>query len=114
VLLSNLFVHHKPPQPKFAPGLFLALLAAFVLIGQTKPVYGLVGIGTTAIVASVLILLNRDRIWEMYQKTYKKQKGVAGMWTRPNRVYYTINVYLLWPFVLFLGLICLWAAYAVS
>ena len=55
MLLSNLFVSHKVPQPRFAPGLFLALLAFFVLLGESKPVYGLVGIGVTSLTAGALI-----------------------------------------------------------
>jgi hypothetical protein len=110
MLISNLFVKHKVPQPRFAPGLFLALLAVFSLVGQYRPVVGLVGIGTTAIITSVLIELNRKRIWENYRKGYKKIKGLKGIWTEPNKVFYTLNVAFLWPFILFLGVICLWAA----
>ena len=114
MLISNLFVRHKVPPPRFAPALFLTLLAVFVLLGNTKPVVGLVGIGATVIVAAVLIELNRDRIWDTYRKTYKKERGLKGKWTEPNVIYYNLNVYLLWPFVLFLGLLCLYAAYILA
>ena len=114
MLLSNLFVRHKVPPPRFAPGVFLALLAAFVILGNSKPVYGLIGIGVTTVIAGLLVELNRDRIWEMYLKTYKKQKGLKGLWTKPNLVYYNLNVYFLWPFVMFLGAMCLYAAYVLS
>lgn len=114
MLISNLFVRHKTPPPRFAPGLFLVLLAAFVVIGQTKPVFALVGIGTTLVVASTLVEVNRNRIWEGYKKSYKRNSGMVGLWTKPNPVYFNINVWFLWPFILFLGLVCLWAAYIVS
>jgi len=114
MLLSNLFTKHKVPPPRFAPGVFLALLAMFVLLGNAKPAYGLLGIGTTVVIGGLLVELNRDRIWETYLKTYKKQKGLRGVWSRPNRLYYNLNVYFLWPFVMFLGAVCLWAAYALS
>jgi hypothetical protein len=114
MLLSNLFVSHKVPQPRFAPGLFLALLAFFVLLGESKPVYGLVGIGVTSLTAGALIELNRDRIWEMYRKSYRKQKGLKGRFTEPSHLYYNINVWFLWPFVMFLGVLCLYAAYMLS
>jgi hypothetical protein len=113
MLISSLFVRHKVPPPRFAPGLFLFLLAVFALLGQDRPVFGLVGIGTTLIVAAVLVETNRGRIWELYKQNHKKSKG-AGPWSRPDPVYYNINVYFLWPFILFLGLSCLWAAYMVS
>ncbi|HUD11883.1 MAG TPA: hypothetical protein VMS08_05710 [Candidatus Saccharimonadia bacterium] len=114
MIMSNMFLHHKSPQPQFAPLLFVALLAIFALVGQARPIIGLVGIGTTAIITAVLVEVNRERIWETYRKQYKKQRGMKGLWTAPNRVYYTINVMVLWPFIFFLGFLCLWAAYALS
>ncbi len=114
MLISNLFVTHKVPQPRFAPGLFIGLLAIFALMGQSKPVVGLVGIGTTAVVAAVLVEVNRRRIWESYRKSYRKRAGLMGLWTKPNAVYYTLNVAFLWPFILFLGIVCLWAAYVLA
>ena len=114
MLLSNLVTRHKAPQPRFAPALFLMLIALFVVLGDSKPVYGLMGIGTTVLIAGLLVELNRDRIWDTYRKTYKKERGLKGMWTEPNRIYYNLNVYFLWPFVMFLGATCLWAAYWLS
>jgi hypothetical protein len=114
MLISSLFVKHKVQPPRFAPGLFLFLLAAFVLVGDFKPVYGLVGIGTTVLIAGVMIEVNRNRIWEMYLKTHKKQKGLSSIWTKPNKLYYNLNVYMVWPFVIFMGLVCLWSAYILS
>ena len=113
MILSGLFVKHKVQPPRFAPSLFLILLAAFVLVGEDKPVYGLVGIGTTVIIGGALVLMNRDNIWDLYLQTYKKRKNM-GFWTKPNRIYYNLNVYMLWPFVIFMGLICLWSAYILS
>jgi hypothetical protein len=107
-------MRHKTPAPRFAPGLFLGLLVAFTLIGESRPVIGLVGLGTTLIITAVLIELNRQRIWDDYKKAYKKTKGVSGLWTKPNPVYYTINVVFLWPFIIFLGVVSLWAAYIIG
>ena len=114
MLISHLFTRHKTPAPRFAPGLFVGLLVAFTLLGQTKPVFGLVGLGTTLIVTAVLIELNRARIWDTYRASFKQRKGVRGIWTRPDPIYYTINVVFLWPFIIFLGILCLWAAFVLS
>jgi len=114
MLISHLFTRHKSLKPKFAPGLFVGLLGSFVVLGQTKPIVGLTGIGTTLIVTGVLIELNRRTIWDNYRKTFHKQKGLAGLWTKPNEFYYTINVQFLWPLIIFLGVVCLWAAYALA
>ncbi len=114
MLVSHLFTKHKTPAPRFAPGLFVGLIVAFVILGQSKPTFGLVGLGTVLITVGCLIELNRERIWEGYKKSYKKQKGVSGLWTKPNSVYYTINIVFLWPLIIFLGFVCLWAAYLLS
>jgi len=114
MFISHLFTHHKTPKPRFAPGLFLGFLVAFVLLGQTKPVFGLVGLGTTLIVTGVLVELNRQRIWDDYVKAYRKRKGLKGILTKPNEIYYTINVLFLWPLIIFLGFICLWSAYLLA
>lgn len=114
MLLSNLLPGHKVPPPRFAPGLFLALLIIFIIVGQAQPILALVGIGTTILIAGALVELNRRRIWETYLKTYRKRKGLAGVWSRPSQLYYNINVYFLWPFVMLLGAMCLYAAYLLS
>lgn len=114
MLLSNLFTRHKTPPPRFAPGLFLGLILLFVLLGQAKPVYGLIGIGTVLIITAGMVEINRQRIWDQYKKTYKKQAGLLGLWTKPNQIYYTINVMILWPFIMFLGICSLFAAYVLS
>jgi hypothetical protein len=115
MLISHLLPrHHKTPPPKFAPGIFMGLLAGFSILGLTKPIFGLVGLGTTLLVSGVLVEINRVRIWDDYRALYKKSRGFKGMWTKPNPVYYTINVVFLWPFIIFLGFISLWAAYMAS
>ncbi|MDF2460657.1 MAG: hypothetical protein K0S68_60 [Candidatus Saccharibacteria bacterium] len=114
MLLSNLFIKHKEHRPKFAPMIFLFLLTIFIFIGDTRPVMALVGIGTIVTIAAVLVLINRDAIWDDYRDRFKKNKGLKGVWVEPNRVYYNINVFVLWPFVLVLGILCLISAYAVS
>ncbi len=113
MLVSHLFTRHKTPAPRFAPGLFLGLMLSFVVLGQSRPAFGLVGLGTVLITSGSLIILNRERIWENYKKTYKK-RGLKGLWTKPNPIYYTINIVFLWPFIIFLGFVCLAAAYMVG
>ena len=114
MLISHLFMRHRTPAPRFAPGLFLGLLIAFTLLGQDKPVVGLTGIGATLVAAGALVELNRQRIWDEYRKSYRKAKGLAGLWSKPDPLYYTLNVVFLWPLIIVLGIVCLWAAYALG
>ena len=114
MLISHLLIGHKVPAPRFAPGLFIGLIAVFAILGQSRPVVGLAGIGTILIITGTLIELNRQRIWENYRKAHRKQKGVMGIWTKPNMMYYRINVLFLWPLIIFIGAVCVWAAYALA
>ena len=114
MLLSNLLVRHKTPGPRFAPGLFVGLLVTFVVLGQSKPLFGLVGLGVTLIVTGVLVELNRRRIWDNYRKSFRKSAGLKGLWTKPDPIYYSINVVIIWPLIVILGVICLWAAYILA
>lgn len=114
MLFSHLFMRHKTPEPRFAPGLFVALVALFGSMGQTRPVVALAGVGTVLLLSGVLVELNRVRIWEGYLKTYKKKRGIKSFWTKPSHMYYTINVLFLWPFIMFIGLVCIWAAYSLA
>jgi hypothetical protein len=109
-MFQHLFHQHKTPQPRFAQGLFLVLVAAFVIILRGRPVVGLTGLGTTLILAAGLVEANRGRIWTDYKKAYRKQKGLRGRLTAPDKIYYQINIYLLWPFIAFLGAVCLYVA----
>lgn len=90
---------------------FLILIIAFTLLTFSRPVVGLSGLGVVAILMAIIIELNRFRIWESYRKNFKKKLGIRGWWSEPNKLYYNLNVYLLWPFVGVLGFVCLWVAY---
>lgn len=112
--LRQLFRRTPTPRPHYASGLLAGFVVAFAIVCQTKPVVGLAGLGTVAIVAAALVELNRVRIWEDYKKAYKKQRGKKSGLRAPNRLYYTINVALLWPAILLLGVLCLYLAYTLA
>jgi len=114
MFLSHLIIRHKVPKPQFAEWLFVGLMAVFAIVGQVKPAVGLTGLGTVLILGATLVELNRVRIWETYRKSYKKIKGSGHFWRGPNHVYYTINVRFLWPFIFFLGVLSLYAAYVLG
>ena len=114
MLLSNLLIRHKTPQPRFVPALFLSLLIIFTVVGFARPIRSLVGLGTTLILASALVLANRRAIWDNYRKAYRRRAGLLSMMSAPAHIYYTINVRLLWPLIFVLGVACLWAAWLLS
>jgi hypothetical protein len=98
-------------QSKGLMAIFFGLILLFTVITFFRPVVGLSGLGVVAIIVASIIELNRNRIWEAYRKDYKKSKGIRGWWSEPNRLYFNLNTYFLWPLVGILGVACLWAAY---
>lgn len=100
---------HRSPKPQFGESVLALLVVFFALMVQIRPIVGLTGLGTTLLVIAVLIELNRVRIWDDYKKAWKKRKGL--FWHAPHKIYYNLNVYVVWPLVALLGLACLWAAY---
>jgi len=114
-MLSKLFRHHRSTKPRYyAQGLFFGLFLLFAVVAQIKPVFGLVGLGTLAILAAGVVELHSQRIWDEYRKGYKKQRRFTGIWHEPKEIYFQLNVYVLWPLVALLGALCLWAGYRLA
>jgi hypothetical protein len=62
-------------------------------------------IGTTLVLVALFIELEHRVIWENYKKHYHPHRNrFADAVFRPNRWVYIANVYILWPFVLVMGL----------
>lgn len=114
MMLHHLLHRHKTPKPAFIPGMFLGLLGFFVLFLDTRPVLALSGIGVTLIIAGVLVEKNRVEIWDEYRAEYKKRHKFFGLWSEPKQIYYTLNVSFVWPLVILLGILSLYAAYVLS
>ena len=109
------FFRRSMPQPRFALGLLLGLVVAFMILLRERPILGLSGLGTVAIIAAGLVEANHSRIWEAYRQQYKKRsKRDQSVWTRPSEAYYRMNVIVLWPLVAILGVWCLWLAYTMG
>jgi len=113
-MLAKLFRRHRSAQPHYAQGVFLGLLLFFVVAAQLKPVFGLIGVGLLAIFAAGVVELNSQRIWKDYRSAYKKQRRFTGLWHEPKQLYYQLNIYVLWPLVALLGVLCLLAGYSLA
>ncbi len=112
-MLSHLFFHKPEPKPQMGSWVFLVLIVLFGGLTQVQPVIGLTGLGTTLVVMSLLIELNRHVIWRGYEKAYKKHRR-KNIWLEPNPVVYRLNVGVLIPTLGILGAFCLWVAYTLS
>jgi hypothetical protein len=103
---------NSTPKARFAGWAFVDLVAFFGAISLLRPVMGLAGLGAVLVLAAILVEANKDVIWQSYKKNYKKAKGpLKQFWSKPNDLYYQINVYVLWPVIFALGLASIYAAY---
>lgn len=107
--------HRSTPRARFAGWAFVDLVVLFSAISLYRPAAGLSGLGAVLILGSVLVEANKDAIWQGYKKTYKKSKDPwQELWNRPNELYNTLNVYLVWPLIFILGLASIYAAYTIA
>ncbi|MDX1766341.1 MAG: hypothetical protein R3313_05325 [Candidatus Saccharimonadales bacterium] len=71
-------------------------------MGETEVL--LIGIGVALILIALMIEIEHKYIWNNYLNHYHKHKNsLIDKLMRPNRVVYLINIYLLWPAVIALG-----------
>ena len=92
----------------------LLLLILFASIVYISPDVSMAGLGTSLVIMGVLVEFNSKRIWGEYLKQAKKRKKKLSAWQQPNEIFYKINVYLLWPLVIFMGVLSIWVAYMLS
>jgi hypothetical protein len=88
----------------------MLMLLLFASLVDAAPEVSLAGLGATLIIMGVLVELNSAKIWRDYLKSIKKFKKMSAF-QRPSKVYYNINVYILWPFIIFMGILSVWSAY---
>jgi len=84
------------------PSGFDANVLLFASLVNAAPEVSLAGLGATLIIMSVLIELNSAKIWSERLKSVKKLKKMSAL-QRPKKIYYNINVYILWPFIIFMA-----------
>ena len=107
-----LFRHQsvKPsPRPFVWAGLILVFASA--LATYSMPVIGLGVLGALLLIAGISVEMNADRIWAESQKFMKKNHKNVPWYNRPSPFFHIFNTYVLWPFVMLLGLTCLVLAY---
>ena len=91
----------------------LMIIFFFAALTRFYPIVGLTGVGLLAILMGVFVEMNAGKVWQDYIKSAKKFRR-NSFWQRPNKVYYALNVALLWPMVILLGAAAIWAACAIS
>lgn len=61
--------------------------------------------GTALVMIALFVEIEHNVIWKNYRRHYHPHKNkIVDTLLKPNRVVYALNVYVLWPLVLVLGL----------
>lgn len=64
-----------------------------------------IGTGVALVLFALLVEIERKYIWNNYKKNYHKHDNeILEMLLKPNIWVYRLNIYLVWPLVLILGI----------
>jgi hypothetical protein len=64
--------------------------------------------GTALVMIALFVEIEHNVIWKHYRRHYHPHDNkIIDTLLRPNRIVYALNVYVLWPLVLVLGLFIL-------
>jgi ABC-type antimicrobial peptide transport system permease subunit len=107
------FFHHKTvaPKPRYGGFLYGLLILAFAVITLYAPVVGLIGVGSLLLLAGIFVEVNADRVWQESMKWQKKNRKNVPWWNRPTPFFYAVNIYVLWPLIILMGIFALVLAY---
>lgn len=65
-------------------------------------------LGTGLVMMALFVEIEHQYIWKRYRRHYHPhQNPTVDKLLRPNKVVYALNVYVLWPLVLVMGLVIL-------
>ena len=100
------FFHHKTvkPKPRLGAVLYALLLVVFAILTFYLPIVGLLGMGSLLLLAGIIVEMNADRIWQESAKWQKKNRKSIPWWNRPTPFFYALNVYVLWPIIILMGI----------
>lgn len=90
---------------------FIVLLVAAQLVMMYSSVLGLIGIGSVLLISGIFYEMNADAVWKESIKRSKKNKKNTKWWNKPTYGFYLFNVFVLWPFIILLGIFSLVTAY---
>lgn len=65
-------------------------------------------LGTALVMVALFVEIEHQYIWKRYRRHYHPHKNpTIDKLLRPNKTVYILNVYVLWPLVLVMGLVIL-------
>lgn len=91
---------------------WLVILAWFGLLTFQGNGFGQLGLGVLLLVGGIWSLAKSREVWNSYTSAWKKlPKSKRNAWNEPKEIYYLINVLLLIPLAIVLGLCLILLAY---
>ncbi len=91
---------------------WLVIVVWFTLLLLQKNTFGQLGLGIVLLVGGIWGLARSQEIWNNYIKAYKKLPATKrNIWNAPRRRYYYLNVILILPAAIALGLVLIVLSY---
>ena len=100
-------------NPNHLTGLMLIIIFVwFILLTILGNIFGQLGLGVMLLVGGVWTLARSKQIWVNYQAAWKKLPARARKsWNQPRAIYYYINIFILIPLSIVLGIALIVLAY---
>lgn len=91
---------------------WLVIVVWFTLLMLQKNTFGQLGLGIVLLVGGIWALARSQEIWSAYLKSYKKLPAAKRtVWNAPRRRYYYLNVVVILPASIALGLVLIVLSY---
>lgn len=95
-------------------GMIVLMIIIFTILAQSELSSGLLGLGIILIALGTLIEVKSKQIWQNSLRWQNQTKTKLPWYHRPSMVYYRLNVWVLWPVIIVLGLAAILTALALS
>lgn len=90
----------------------IVLILWLALLSAQQVLFGMLGLGMLLITGGIWIMATAKTTWENYLKAYKKlPKSKKSVWTKPSITYYYVNILLIVPLLIVLGVSLIACAY---
>lgn len=90
----------------------LVIFLWFLVLTSIGNLFGQLGLGMSLFVGGIWTLARSKDVWQDYQANWKKlPKSQKSLWNEPREVYYYLNLLILIPLAIVLGLALIFLSY---
>lgn len=99
---------------RFYKIIIIVLILWLALLSAQQVLFGMAGLGVLLIFCGIWVMATAKTTWENYLKAYKKlPKKKQSIWTRPSITYYYLNLVVIVPLLIVLGVSLIVSAYLI-